>query len=52
MFSTTEPADKTLLLLPECFDYESKVNSGSLWCILCPFKAFDVLVSDSIAFKS
>ena len=25
MFSTTEPADKTLLLLPECFDYESEV---------------------------
>ena len=30
MFSTTEPADKTLLLFPECFDYESEVNSGSL----------------------
>ena len=30
MFSTTEPAYKTLLLFPECFDYESEVNSESL----------------------
>ena len=30
MFSTTEQADKTLLLFPECFDYGSEVNSGSL----------------------
>ena len=30
VFSTTKPAYKTLLLLPECFDYESEVNSGSL----------------------
>ena len=26
----TKPANKTLLLLPECFDYASEVNSGSL----------------------
>ena len=24
------PADKTLLSLPECFDFASEVNSGSL----------------------
>ena len=30
MFSATKPADKTLLLLPECFDYASEVNGGSL----------------------
>ena len=30
MFSTTKPADKTLLSLPECFDFASEVNSGSL----------------------
>ena len=38
MFSTTKPAYKTLLLLPEGFDYESEVNSGSLpinYDVLC-----------------
>ena len=30
MFSATKPADKTLLLLLECFDYASEVNGGSL----------------------